>query len=184
MDVAALIISIVSLLAGVGGTYLANRRSSEAIADARKATDVALWSDAQVAVQRLIGFDPTVEPVGDRLADFRIAMIALVDGLGDSWDGFDAWLEAERQQGVGLARQVMADPKPTTIDERLEIIGPYQTWAAVLGTNLRRFRSAGYDAAAVSKLRNVAEQHVERIYVTNGWTPPPKSLPGVAPLES
>lgn len=57
-------------------------------------------------MQRFIGFDPTMEPVGDRLANFRIATIALVDEL-DDWKGLDTWLESERNLGAVLARQVM-----------------------------------------------------------------------------
>ncbi len=63
MGVVALIISIVPLLGAGVGTYPANRRSSEAIADAREATTVALWSDAQVAVQLFVGFDSTRSPL-------------------------------------------------------------------------------------------------------------------------
>jgi len=184
VDVAALIISIVSLLTGIVGTYLANRRASEAIADARKASAVALWSDAQIAVQRFIGFDPATEPIGDRLTNYRIAMIALVDGLDGGWDGFDAWLEAERQHGTALGREVMAKAKSTdTIEDRLKLLEPYQVWAAVLGANLRKFRATGYDAAAIAKLRQVAERHVQQIHASNGWTPPPTSLPGVKALD-
>src|SRR5665647_341781 len=77
MDVIALVVSGISLVVALVGTVLANKRASEAIAESRKAATVALWSGAQEAVQRLIGFDPASEPVGERLANFRIAMIAL-----------------------------------------------------------------------------------------------------------
>jgi hypothetical protein len=72
----ALVVSGLSLLVAVVGTVLPNRRSSEALDESRKAVTTALWSGAREAVQRLIGFDPASEPVGDRLANFRIAMIA------------------------------------------------------------------------------------------------------------
>src|SRR5665647_2344151 len=85
MEVIALVVSGISLVVATVGTVLSNRRSSEALAESRKAATVALWSGAQEAVQRLIGFDPASEPVGERLANFRIAMIALVDEL-KGWD--------------------------------------------------------------------------------------------------
>jgi hypothetical protein len=54
----------------------------------------------------MIGFDPASEPIGDRLANLRIAMIALVDEMHD-WAGLDKWQEAERTLGALLGRQVM-----------------------------------------------------------------------------
>ncbi|WHF22551.1 hypothetical protein QJS66_21335 [Kocuria rhizophila] len=51
------------LIAGVG-TYQANKRANEALAESRKAAEDARWFAVQEAVQRLIGFDPTAEPVG------------------------------------------------------------------------------------------------------------------------
>lgn len=64
MDVLALVISALSLLIAGVGTYQANKRANEALAESRKAAEDARWFAVQEAVQRLIGFDPTAEPVG------------------------------------------------------------------------------------------------------------------------
>ncbi|MGN6250820.1 MAG: hypothetical protein ACTHNS_03280 [Marmoricola sp.] len=97
VEFAAVILSGLSLVVALAGTALANKRSNEALAESRKAAASALWSGVQQAVQRFIGFDPTMEPIGDRLTNFRIATIALVDEL-EGWAGLDTWLEAERAQ--------------------------------------------------------------------------------------
>lgn len=77
MDIAALVISgLAAIIAGLG-TILANRRANQALRESRKAVTTALWSAVQEAVQRLVGFDPTTEPVGERLANLRITMIDL-----------------------------------------------------------------------------------------------------------
>lgn len=173
MAVAALLMSGLSIICTIVGTWLANKRALEALRESRSAAAGALWADAQAAVQRLIGFDPTVEPVGDRLADLRIALIALVDALPE-WAGLDAWLEAERALGAVLGRQVMAKSKPTdTPDQRLENLDPYMVWAQALGSNLRRFRSVGFDAKVAAKLQSHAETSAAEIHRDNGWTPPP-----------
>jgi hypothetical protein len=89
MDVLALVISVLSLLVALVGTYLTNKRSKEALAASQRAAVDGRWSATQEAVQRLIGFDPSAEPIKDRLADLRIAMIALVDDLPE-------WTELDR----------------------------------------------------------------------------------------
>ena len=184
MNAIALVVSGLSLVVAVVGTVLANRRASEAIAESRRAATVALWSGAQEAVQRLIGFDPASEPVGERLANFRIAMIALVDEL-EGWEGLDRWLEAERALGTTLARQVMERAKPgDTVDERLNVLDPYQRWAQVLGMNLRRFRAVGYDGGAVTELREHAAKELKAICEANGWPLPPTTIPGLRALDS
>jgi hypothetical protein len=184
MEPVALVLSGISLFVAVAGTVLSNRRASEALAESRKAATVALWSGAQEAVQRLIGFDPASEPVGERLANFRIAMIALVDEL-KGWEGLDRWLEAERALGTTLARQVMARAKPRdTVDERLKALEPHQRWAEVLAMNLRRFRSQGYDEAAALKLREHAADEMRRVCEANGWPLPPTAIPGLRALDS
>jgi hypothetical protein len=88
VEIAAVILSGLSLVVAIVGTALSNKRSSEALNEARKGAASALWSGVQQAVQRFIGFDPSMEPVGDRLSDLRIATIALVDELED-WAGLD-----------------------------------------------------------------------------------------------
>lgn len=183
VELAAIILSGLSLVVAVVGTGLANKRSNEALNESRKAAASALWSGVQQAVQRFIGFDPTMEPIGDRLADFRIATIALVDEL-DDWSGLDTWLEAERALGAVLGRQVMEAAQPSdTVDERLANLAPYQRWAQVLSQNLRRFRMVGFDAGTVAKLQASAEGQIKSISKKHGWELPPTTIPGVRPIE-
>ncbi len=183
MDIIAMIVSALSLAVAGVGTVLANRRANEALAESRKSAASALWSGVQEAVQRMIGFDPTAEPIGERLANLRIAMITLVDELPD-WAGLDKWLEAERALGATLGRQVMETAKPgDTVDERLEALDPFLRWAQVLGSNLRRFRNEGYDPGAAAKLRDHAENQLKAISQANGWSLPPSTIPGVRALD-
>lgn len=190
MDVLALIISALSLIVAAVGAILANRRAKEAVAesrnaaaDARKAALDARWLALQEAVQRLIGFDPTGEPVGDRLANLRIMSIALVDQL-DGWDGIDSWLEAERTLGSTIGRQVMETAKPgDTVDQRVKNLDPLMSWAHALSSNLRHFRSIGHDAGLLGKLQANAEEHVKALHARHGWDMPPSSNPRLRPLD-
>lgn len=183
LELAAIILSGLSLVIAIVGTALANKRSQEALDESRKAAASALWSGVQESVQRFIGFDPTVEPVGDRLANFRIATIALVDEL-DGWAGLDTWLEAERSLGATLGRQVSETARPgATVDERLAKLEPFLRWAQVLSQNLRRFRMVGFDAGAVAQLRASAEGQTKAIYAKHGWELPPTEIPGIEPLN-
>lgn len=173
LKVLPILVSAGSLAVAITALVLTYRRSGQALNQSRMAAASALWSGVQQAVQRFIGFDPTAEPVGDRLSNFRIAVIALVDEL-DEWKGLDTWLEAERNLGAVLGRQVMEVAKESdSIDQRLTNLGPYQQWAQVLSQNLRRFRAAGFDAEAASKLQLIAEQNARAVYEKHGWTSPP-----------
>lgn len=184
MEALALVVSGISLVVAVVGTLLSNRRASEALAESRKAATVALWSGAQEAVQRLIGFDPASEPIGERLQNLRIAIIALIEGL-EGWDGFGEWLEAELALGATLGRQTMERAKPgDSVDERLKALDPYQRWAQVLGMNLRRFRAVGYDEAATLKLRDHAADQKKAICEANGWPLSPTTILGLQALDS
>lgn len=89
MDVLALVIAALSLLVSGVSTYQANKRANEALAESSKAAENPHWFAVQEAVQRLIGFDPTAEPVGERLANLRSTSIALV-GQRDSWVCIDS----------------------------------------------------------------------------------------------
>ena len=183
MELTAVILSGLSLAIAVVGTSLANKRSKEALDESRKAAATAIWSAVQQAVQRFIGFDPTTEPIGSRLADFRIATIALVDEL-DGWEGLDTWLESERTLGAILGRQVMESARPgDSIDDRLANLDPYQRWAQVLGQNLRRFRKVGFEPAAASQLQASAEDQIRAISAKHGWELPPTELPGLSPID-
>lgn len=182
MDIAALIISGLAAVVAAIGTILANRRSNDALKESRKAVTTALWSGVQEAVQRLVGFDPTTEPVGERLANLRIAMIALTDEYED-WEGLDSWLEAERSLGATIAREVMEAARPDdTPEERLKVLDLYITWAQALSQNLRLFRSKGYDKEALSKLRENDLMLIKEINERHGWTMPPASNPRLSQL--
>lgn len=182
MELAAVIVSGLSLIIAVVGTALANKRSKEALDESRKAAASALWSNLQQAVQRFIGFDPSFEPIGDRLVNFRIASIALVDEL-DDWSGLDTWLEAERALGAILGREVMASARVgDSVEKRLANLEPYQRWAQVLGHNLRRFRKVGFDPTAAAALQASAEDQIKTISAKHGWEPPATELPGVTPI--
>lgn len=207
MDLAALLVSVVALLVGGGFSYQANTRAKEAdrraaeanrisgqanelseraLADARDAAASALWSDVQVAVQRFLGFDPSTEPVGDRLVQLRTAAIALVDGLGDAWEGLDVWLATEHQLGPVLARELMESVDPSdTIDQRLAKMNNFSTWAIALSQNLRFLRSTGYDRTAIAELARLARVRIEQVSDQHGWPRPPTELPpSIQPLSN
>lgn len=175
-------LSAAALAVAVVGTALANWRASQAAKHTKRAEEIALWSGIQEAVHLLLGFDLSSEPLGDRLANLRIAMISLVDGL--AWDGLDGWLEAERALGAARGRQVMEASQPgDTVEKRLEILEPYMIWAQLLSSNLRYLRKVGSDADKIGELQAAAETQAKKIYKDHGWTPPPTSMPGVQPLE-
>ncbi|TFB54222.1 hypothetical protein [Cryobacterium sp. Sr3] len=183
MDIAALVISgLAAIIAGLG-TVIANRRANEALRESRQAVTTALWSAVQEAVQRLVGFDPITEPVGERLANLRIAMIDLADEYTD-WDGLDEWLEAERVLGATLGRQVMVTAKPgDSVEQRLENLDPLMNWAHALSQNLRHFRATGYDKQALPKLQSHAGDLTKRTHERHGWQLPPTSIPYLRPLD-
>jgi hypothetical protein len=184
MDVVALAISALSLVVALAGTYLANKRSREAIAFSQRAAVDARWSRLQEAVQRLIGFDPAAEPVGERLANLRIAMVALVDDLPE-WDELDSWLEAERALGATYGRQVMEAAKPgDSVEQRVNNLEPLMTWAQALSSNLRFLRSKGHNAAALRRLTSHAMGLIEEIHQKNGWESPPTANPHIRPLDT
>ncbi|MFZ1410295.1 MAG: hypothetical protein WAS07_02420, partial [Micropruina sp.] len=165
-------------------TVLANKRAKEAIAESRRAAASAIWSGLQEAVQKMIGFDPASEPIGERLANLRIAMIALVDEMQD-WAGLDKWLEAERSLGAVLGREVLQRAKQTdSVELRLEILDSYQLWAQVLGSNLRHFRGQGYDAEAAAKLCQLAHDQAKQVYERHGWTLPPTADGRIQALDA
>lgn len=183
MDVIALVISALSLIVAGIGSYQANKRANEALAESRKAAVDARWFALQEAVQRLIGFDPTAEPVGERLANLRITSIALTDQL-DGWDGIDSWLEAERTLGATLGRQVMEAAKPgETVDQRVKNLDPLMSWAHALSSNLRHLRSIGHDPDSLAKLQSNAQENVKTIHRRHGWELPPSSNPLLRPLD-
>lgn len=184
MDIAALIISGLSLVVAGIGTYWSNKRSKEALAESRRAAADARWSALQEAVQRLIGFDPSAEPIRDRLTNLRIAMLALVDELGDEWEGLDVWLDAERALGATYGRQVMAQARPTdTIERRLDNLDPLMTWAQALSHNLRRLKATGHDASALNKLADHAQGLVASIHERHGWEQPEPANSRIRPLD-
>lgn len=183
MEILALAISALSLIVAGVGTSQANKRAKEAVAVSCNAAADAQWFAVQEAVQRLIGFDPTAEPVGERLANLRIAMVSLVDHL-DGWGGLDAWLDAERTLGATYARQVMEAAKPGDgVEQRVDNLQPLMTWAQGLSHNLRRFRSAGHDPKSLSILQTNAEDHIKFIHARHGWDQPPSENPQLQTLD-
>lgn len=183
VEIAALVISALSLLVAGFGTCLANKRASEALAASRKSVVDARWSAVQEAVQRLIGFDPTAEPVRERLQNLRISMIELVDQL-EGWDGIDSWLESERTLGATMSRQVMeASAQGDTVEQRVKNLEPLMSWAHALSRNLRTFRSTGYDAGVLAELQANAEAIVRSTHERHGWELPPLTDPRVRPLK-
>jgi hypothetical protein len=154
----------------LGQVIPANRLQPDGVADSLR--DTSRWSQIQRAVQRFIGFDPSQEPVGDRLVDLRIAMSALVDELSE-WAGLGDWLESERILGATLGQQVLEQSRPSdSTDRKLEILGPYQLWAQALSANLRVLRRRGYDPEAISELQSNADVQQQAIQESNGWSSP------------
>ncbi|WP_255316735.1 hypothetical protein [Nesterenkonia sp. Act20] len=182
MEVTALIVSLLSLSVAFGGTYLSNKRAKEALHESRRASADARWSALQEAVQRFIGFDPTAEPIGERLANLRISMIALVDELHEV-EGLDEWLEAERVLGATIGRQVMEVAKPgDTVERHLKNLDPVMSWAQALSGNLRHFRSVGFEGRVLLRLRTHAADAVQKLHARHGWDLPPDSNPRLHPL--
>jgi hypothetical protein len=183
VDIIALVLSGLSLIVAVVGTILTNKRSHEALNASQKAATDARWFAMQEAVQRLIGFDPGAEPVNDRLANLRIAAIALVDQF-ETWEGLDAWLEAERALGATIGRQVMDAAKPRdSVEERVNDLVPLMDWAHALSSNLRYFRSFGHDSKMLTKLRENAEAQVVEIHERHGWDLPARNNLRIQPLD-
>ncbi|WP_078321586.1 hypothetical protein [Mycobacteroides chelonae] len=184
MEIAALVISCLSLLVAGFGTCQANKRANEALAASRKSAVDARWFAVQEAVQRLIGFDPTAEPVGERLQNLRITMTALVDQL-EGWDGIDSWLESERTLGATISRQVMeVSAQGETVEQRVKNLEPLMSWAHALSSNLRLFRSTGYDAGVLAGLQANAKAVVRSIHERHSWELPHLTDPRVRPLNS
>lgn len=183
-DVAALVIAAISLLVAGLGTYLSNKRSKEAIRISERAATNAQWASAQEAVQRLMAFDPTTEPVGDRLTNLRISLTALVDELPE-WHNLGPWLDVERALGMALSRQVMDTAAPNdTVEERLEKLEPMMTWAQALSGNLRVLKSKGYNAEALEKLTTRGKELIKTTYEKNGWGElPPERNPRLGYLD-
>lgn len=183
MDILALVISALSLAVAAVGTFQANRRAKEALDESRSAAADARWTAVQAAVQRLIGFDPTDEPIDQRLVDLRIAMIGLVDHLED-WDGLDGWLEAERALGATLGREVMDAARPDdSVEQRLNNLMPMMSWAQALSQNLRCFRSVGHDRQALSALETNAATLIRDVHARHGWDLPPSTNPHLEVLD-
>lgn len=69
----------------------------------------------------------------------------------------------------------MEQSKPgDTENEQLKALDPFQRWAQALGSNLRRFRSEGYDADTAAKLRDHAADQLRRVCEAHGWPLPPQ----------
>lgn len=110
-------------------------------------------------------------------------MIALVDQL-EGWDGIDSWLDAERTLGATISRQVMeVSEQGETVEQRVKNLEPLMSWAHVLSSNLRRFRSTGHNATVLAELQANAEAVVRSIHERHRWELPPSTNPRVRPLN-
>lgn len=110
-------------------------------------------------------------------------MIELVDQL-EGWDGIDSWLETEGTVGATMSRQVMeVSAQGETVEQRVKNLEPLMSWAHALSSNLRRFRSTGYDAGVLAELQANAEALVSAIHERHGWELPPLTDPRVRPLK-
>lgn len=183
MDGWALAVAILALVVAIVGTSLSNKRAKESRDIAREALDdvqaartEALWSSAVEAVMRVIGLDPTAEPVQEPLRNLRVHLVALVDGLPE-WDGLGAWVAAESARGAVIARELLEHARPgATTDERFARLEPYLTWGINLSQNLRDLRRKGHYPDAIAQLRVIAQRDVEAIHVRNGWDLPENPL--------
>ena len=179
MDGWALAVAILALVVAIVGTSLSNKRAKESRDIAREALDdvqtartEALWSSAVEAVMRVIGLDPTAEPVQEPLRNLRVHLVALVDGLPE-WDGLGAWVAAESARGAVIARELLEHARPgATTDERFARLEPYLTWGINLSQNLRALRNTGHDAQVLADLRDSAHRDVVTIHKRNGWALP------------
>ncbi|MFC4372466.1 hypothetical protein ACFOZ2_16585, partial [Citricoccus nitrophenolicus] len=52
-----------------------------------------------------------------------------------------------------------------------------------LSSNLRRFRSVGYDPKSLSALQANAEEHIKAIHERHGWDLPLSTNPRLQPLD-
>lgn len=182
-DLFTLGIALLALGVSAVGTYQANKRAKEALAASRKAAVGAHWSALQEAVQRLMGFDPTAEPVGERMTNLRIAIINLTDEL-EGWDGFESWLWAEHALGATLSQELMETAEPNAgVEQRVKRLEPLMAWASALSGNLRRFRSVGHDQETLSLLQANAEDYRKSLYAQYGWQLPPAENPRLRPLS-
>lgn len=180
----------------------ANDLSSESNTIARSARDDArnavldvAWDELIVAIAPLLTVMPHRDARhGEYLVAGRARSTILIDRL-DGWEQFDEWVAAEWRLGSSLGREVMegtarrmsqqavAANGPMSIDEELAISDPLHTWAAGFNHNLRRFRLEGYNGETVAELLSHARKLTEDLYARHGWTLPPESLPGLAPLK-
>ncbi len=193
-EVLTLALAVLSVLVALGGTYLANERAKagektarEALEDARlarkEAVELALWTGAIEAANRLMGFDPAREEVGTRNQDLRIRLTLLIDHF-HKWDGFDGWLAEELPLGAAVARDVMERRRPgETVTEQLERAWDYSAWAVALTKNLRYLRRHGYKPKHVKYLHDLAHEHRVSLYAANNWGEMPTEVPGIEELD-
>mgnify|MGYP003378695389 CR=1 FL=1 len=79
-------------------------------------------------------------------------------------------LEAERVLGAVQGLQVIkVMGQGDTIDLRLATLEPFQLWAQALSSNLRYFRTTGFDAAVAAKLSKIAQDQARSINEKHGF---------------
>ncbi len=179
MAVAALVLSIISVLVTVVGTVQSNRRAKEsqrvaqeALDDARQARLDAVWSAAIESVGRIYGLDPTRSEMQVPLQDLRVAQTALTDAL-PGWTGLDRWLAAEHALGASVARHVLENARPgVTIDEHMAVLKPFLDWGIGFSQNLRHLRTVGPAPVEIADLTKHAMGEAVKVHERNGWPLP------------
>lgn len=70
-----------------------------------------------------------------------------------------------------------------SIEARVQNLDSMMSWAHALSSNLRRFRSVGFDAGTLQSLQDNAEKLVQDIHARQGWDLPPRENPRIQPME-
>ena len=174
MEIAAFLVSLVAL--GISGyaTWLNDKRTTEALEEARSAKTQALWSNAIEAVNRVM-VDPTTQTLTEPLQTLRITLTALTDGYNDR-PGLDKWLATEHMLGSLVGQSVMAGGPPrdgVSLDEHFERIKPFLDWAKAFSQNLRRLRDIGCTSEGIREVHGYAWAALTDRYAKAGKGSPP-----------
>lgn len=167
----------------------ANAISAQAAQDSRDVPKAVAWNDYVVALAAIQTFDPTSEPLGDRLVALRTRSMLLIDLL--DWDGFDKWLAAEQQAIVYLMHEadVVGQSKrqrlgrDLTTEEVVEIVKEMHTRVAALTTNVRRLRKVGTGELPYDEFAESAWDSARATCKRNGWPVPTGKIEGIEPYE-
>jgi hypothetical protein len=177
VEIAALAVSLAAL--GLSGLaiWLADKRTQEARQDLREAAAQALWSDAIVAVNRVM-VDPLTNSLTEPLQDLRITFTALADGYRDR-PGLGQWLATEHVLGSQLGQLVLAGgpASPTApVNVHFDRVKPFLDWGAALSSNLRHLRNLGCTPEAVREVHGIAWSTLVKVNKKAGMPPPPEAF--------